>query len=103
MKRLLLLLPIIMASGCKSTDYEISYPSSFNSYKVSNNVYFNVYYTYVFDEHAYRVYLDENDGEHYKVVPPKNVYELNIGSVWKNDIFIRNEYFVSTNELFIYQ
>ena len=103
MKRLLLLLPIIMASGCKSTNYEISYPSSFNSHKVSNNVYFNVYYTYVFDEHAYRVYLDENDGEHYKIVPPKNVYELNIGSVWKNDIFIRNEYFVSTNELFIYQ
>ena len=95
MKRLLLLLPIvIMASGCKSTNYELSYPSS--------NVYFNVFYFYVFEEHAYRVYLDENDGEHYKVVPPKNVYELNVGAQWKNDTFIHNEYFVSTNELFIY-
>lgn len=103
MKRLLLLLPIvIMASGCKSTNYELSYPSSFASHKVNDNVYYNVFYLYVFEEHAYRVYLDENDGEHYQVVPPKNVYDLNVGSFRINDIFIYNEYFVSTNELFVY-
>lgn len=94
MKRLLLLLPIvIMASGCKSTNYELSYPSS--------NVYFNVFYFYVFEEHAFRVYPNEEIDEYF-VVPPKNVYELNVGSLWKNDTFIHNEYFVATNELFIY-
>lgn len=102
MKRLLLLLPIvIMASGCKSTNYEVSYPSSFNSHKINDNVYFNVFYFYVFEEHAYRVYPNEEIDEYF-VVPPKNVYELNVGSLWKNDTFIHNEYFVATNELFIY-
>lgn len=102
MKRLLLLLPIvIMASGCKSTNYELSYPSSFTSNKVNDNVYFNVFYFYVFEEHAYRVYPNEEIDEYF-VVPPKNVYELNVGSLWKNDTFIHNEYFVATNELFIY-
>ena len=103
MKHKYLVLPLLLfISGCKGNTYDISYPSSFSSHKVNDNVYYNVFYLYVFEEHAYRVYLDENDGEHYQVVPPKNVYTLNYGSFHKNGIFINNEYFVATNELFIY-
>ncbi len=103
MKHKYLVLPLLLfISGCKGNTYDISYPSSFTSNKVNESVYFNVFYLYVFEEHAYRVYLDENDGEHYKVVPPKNVYELNVGTLWKNEMSIHNEYFVATNELFIY-
>lgn len=102
MKHKYLVLPLLLfISGCKGNTYDISYPSSFTSNKVNDSVYFNVFYLYVFEEHSYRVYPNE-ENEEYFVVPPKNVYELNVGSLWKNDTFIHNEYFVATNELFIY-
>ena len=102
MKHKYLVLPLLLfISGCKGNTYDISYPSSFTSNKVNDNVYFNVFYLYVYEEHAYRVYPNEEIDKYY-VVPPKNVYKLGIGTFMKNDKFIDNEYFVSTNELFIY-
>ncbi len=71
MKIKYLLIPLsLVLSGCKNS-YNISYPSAISGNKLNNNVYINVRYDYVFNEHTYYVFVDDNTS--YKV-PPKNVY-----------------------------
>ena len=93
MKRLLVLLPLLLV-GC--TNDKISD----NSHTIENKVYQNVSFGYVLEKHCYLVYVENN--EYY--VPPKNFYSIKIdGWLYTNSReILENEYFVSTNELFVY-
>ena len=95
MKRLLVLLPLLLV-GC--TNDKISD----NSHTISNDkVFYNVSYSYYYEKHCYLVGISEND---YHYVPPKNYYlvEIDMWSKTESNEIIKNEYFVSTNELFVY-
>lgn len=65
----------------------------------SQDVFYNVYYTYAFDKKCYTVKLENEIYD----VPPSNYYEINLDE-WHyiNNDTIRNEYFVNSNELFVY-
>ena len=91
MKRLLVLLPLLLV-GC--TNDKISDNSHTNS-----KVYQNVNYAFDFETYKYLVVVEK---ETY-YVPTKNYYEItiDIDSYYKHGK-IDNEYFVSTNELFVY-
>lgn len=100
MKIKYLLIPLMLCLvGCKGNDHNVSYPSAVSNNHISNNVYINVVFYYTLEEHCYRVYVDENK---YYSVPPKNVYLIDFIEYLPDMTRIRNEYFVSTNELFVY-
>lgn len=91
MKRLLVLLPLLLV-GC--TNDKISDNSHTNS-----KVYQNVNYAFDLSSRKYLVVVEKE--QYY--VPPKNYYEItiDIDTYYANDR-VDNEYFVSTNELFVY-
>ena len=85
MKRLLLLIPLLV--GC----------TNLNSKK---DVYYNVAYSFSYDKHCYSVIIDDN--KIYDVLP-KNFYKINVYEYkTDNGITINNEYFLKSNELFVY-
>ena len=92
MKRLLVLLPLLLV-GC--TNDKISDNSHTNS-----KVYQNVWYNFEIEEHCYKVYYNK---ETYNV-PPSNFYEIKLSeyAYTEEHTLLENEYFVSTNELFVY-
>lgn len=96
MKRLLVLLPLLLV-GC--TNDKISD----NSHAISNDkVFYNVSYSYYYEKHCYLVALSETD---YQYVPPKNYYLVEIDTYEYNETakgLVLNEYFVNSNELFVY-
>ena len=91
MKRLLVLLPLLLV-GC--TNDKISDNSHTNS-----KVYQNVNYAFDFKTYKYLVVVEK---ETY-YVPTKNYYEItiDIDSYYEHGK-VDNEYFVSSNELFVY-
>ena len=103
MKKILSLSPILLTltwiivlSACVScTTNEKSDENHTN-----NNIYQNVGYRFDIDEHCYKVYLTEKIYN----VPPRNYYEIELDSYKQAEDFnlLENEYFVSTNELFVY-
>lgn len=96
MKRLLVLLPLLLV-GC--TNDKISD----NSHTISNDkVFYNVSYSYYYEKHCYLVAISEDD---YHYVPPKNYYHVEIDTYEYNETakgLVLNEYFVNSNELFVY-
>ena len=98
-KKSLLLLPLLLVS-CTATIKDVS------NEQVNSKVYINVEYYFNYDMHKYEVNVDYNENEqkyeHTYYVPPKNYYLVN-DSIWVDNVHINNEYFVSTNELFVYQ
>lgn len=98
-KKSLLLLPLILVS-CTATIGNKSME------QVDSKTYINVEYVFNYETHKYIVYVDynneKNDYDHTYYVPPKNYYVVN-ESIWVEDVHIHNEYFVATNELFVYQ
>lgn len=92
MKRLLVLLPLLLV-GC--TNDKISDNSHTNS-----KVYQNVSYGFSIEEHCYKVYYQKESFD----VPPSHYYlvQLDMWSYTEKHELLENEYFVSTNELFVY-
>ena len=91
MKRLLVLLPLLLV-GC--TNDKISDNSHTNS-----KVYQNVNYAFDFDSYKYVVVVEKKT----YYVPPKNYYEITIDiDLYNKHERVNSEYFVSTNELFVY-
>lgn len=72
-----------------------------SGYTTNGKVYQNVDYSFDYENHYYVVYVNFDDEkreyEHEYYVPPKNYYVVNYYVE-----FVHNEYFVSTNELFVY-
>ena len=103
MKKILSLSPILLTltwivvlSACVgSTTNENSDESHTNS-----KVYQNVWYNFEIEEHCYKVYYNK---ETYNV-PPSNFYEIKLSeyAYTEEHTLLENEYFVSTNELFVY-
>ena len=104
MKKILSLSPILLTltwiivlSACvSSTTNEKSDESHTNS-----KIYQNVEYNYDFDKHFYKVNVEDKTF----YVPPSNYYEIVVYK-WEltdEQLKINNEYFVSTNELFVYE
>ena len=88
-KKTLLLLSLLLVS-CTNNAMEL--------HSQDNDIYYNVYYNYVYEKHCYCVYIEDSVYN----VPPSHYYKIKY-SVWTEDfIHITNEYFVSTNELFVY-
>lgn len=85
------IIPLLVLCGC--TDKSGIAPHNQNE----QDVYTNVYYFFEYESHSYIVYLDENDENTKKIVPPSNYYVVNYSI-----LFVENEYFVKTNELFVY-
>ena len=77
-KRTLLLLPLLLTGCTNKTD----------------KVYYDVEYGFNIIRHQYVVHT--NDGKTF-YVPPKNFYKIDTAG------YARNEYFVVTNELFVYR
>ena len=97
MKRLLVLLPLLLV-GCTNGSSSLSRNRD-NSH-TNNEIYQNVSYVFNIDKHCYKVYHDEETFD----VPPSNYYEIKLDSYKQTTDFrlLENEYFVSTNELFVY-
>ena len=95
MKRLLVLLPLLV--GC--TNGLSSLSSNCDNSHTNTKVYQNVNYAFDFETYKYLVVVEK---ETY-YVPTKNYYEItiDIDSYYKHGK-ADNEYFVSTNELFVY-
>lgn len=87
--RYLSLVPLLLLSGCT------------NEIKRDNGkTYQNVLYIYSFEKYCYEVSVEEKS----YYVPLSNFHEISVYSwkvpeEYKN---VENEYFVSTNELFVY-
>ena len=103
MKKILSLSPILLTltwivvlSACVSCTTNKKNDESHTNSKV----YKNVAFSYDFDTHNYKVDVDSK----IFYVPPKNYYEITVYEWLLNDeqLKINNEYFVSTNELFVY-
>lgn len=109
MKKILSLSPILLTLtwivllsvlvGCTTIGKTISSNSSDNSHTYSK-VYQNVWYNFEIEEHCYKVYYNK---ETYNV-PPSNFYEIKLSeyAYTEEHTLLENEYFVSTNELFVY-
>lgn len=126
-KLLLLLIPLLIGCGKTTSESSVSSgysvdttkenkendeqkdemsTSSFSYYQSKAIV--NVLYSWDYDTHCYIVYTIENT----YYVPPKNYYEIKVDE-YKREItivngekhygdYISNEYFVESNELFVY-
>lgn len=89
-KKTLLLTTLLVLCGCTSNKVQDMTPQG--------KSFINVNYYYAEKEHCYIVEIDDKLYN----VPPKNCYYIEC-IYWTEDyIHIVNEYFVSTNELFVY-
>lgn len=99
MKKLLVLLPLLLV-GCTNDSGFLT-----NTKTSSNKIIYNVQVDFIYDKHCYKIWYYENDKQLEKEIPPKNYYYVEIKEYQyvpnKNEI-ISNEYFVSSNELFVY-
>jgi len=97
-KKYLLLLPLLVVS--------CTYNANNNGYKLQNydDVYYNVDYSFDFDNHCYRVGFTNKDREYtINNVPLNNCYEIRVENYYRiNNSPIYNEYFIKVNELFVY-
>ena len=93
MKRLLVLLPLLLVGCTNGTNLK---ENSDNSHTL---VYKNVYYQFNLSKHKYLVYIEKNTYN----VPPSNFYEIQVDYQQYYEYGkVDNEFFVSTNELFVY-
>lgn len=94
MKKILFLLPILLLSSCNST----------RNGKIYDNV--SWYFSYESLKYVVNIYDDKSmEIEHTYNVSPRNCYQIevkewNYSSTTKTILY--NQYFVSSNELFIY-
>lgn len=107
MKKILSLSPILLtlswiivlsACVCSTTNEK-----SDESHTIKDGeTYQNVKCSFDFDSHCYKVLVYEKEKTYN--VPPKNYYSIELESYFRNDNneTILNEFFVSTNELFVY-
>ena len=111
MKKILSLSPILLTLtwiivlsvlvGCTTVGKTISSNSSDNSHTYSSqNVVYNVYYTYDFSSKYYLVVIEDKE---YRV-PPKNYYNIKIDewSYTEEHRLIYNEFYSGSLELFVY-
>lgn len=98
-KKSLLLLPLLVA--CTSSSINDGY--KLHDYN-NDDVYYNVDYSFDFDNHCYRVGFTNKDREYtINNVPLKNCYEIRVENYYRiNNSPIYNEYFIKVNELFVY-
>ena len=117
MKKILSLSPILLTLtwiivlsvlvGCTTVGKTISTNSCDNSH-TNSKVYQNVAYSFDVEKHFYYVGVEYNMETHKydKIynVPPSNFYEIKLSeyAYTSDHRVLDNEYFVSTNELFVY-
>ena len=111
MKKILSLSPILLTltwiivlSACVSSTTN---EKSDNSH-TNNKIYQNVAYSFDVEKHFYYVGVEYNmeTNKYDKIynVPPSNFYEIKLSeyAYTEKHTLLENEYFVSTNELFVY-
>ena len=95
--RILLLVGLTTISGC------ITNESNNNVIKANNNgIFYNVTYSFNFDKHCYVVELNDKNID----VKPNKYYLVELDAYYYNEeekCVVHNEYFVSSNELYVYK
>lgn len=94
----LLLLPLVLV-GCTSNNVD---KGANNIKRESGKIYINVLYSFIYEKRCFQVVVNEENEHKTFDVPVNNYYYIDTTIRLEDYTFVHNEYFVATNELFVY-